>query len=195
VLEIENMLIEAALEEFLEHGYGSASLDRVVKRARVSKTTLYSRYASKEELFRAIVYQQINRINPASLLQVDSHSFSLEEGLKSYANTMLELNLKGEMLGVNRLINSESGRFPELGTAAAERTQLGIDRISRFIADCAKSDGIPCRAPDSVARAFILMIRGWYTHILLTNQKVTKTQRQRWVEEAVHVLVSSRRDW
>lgn len=195
VLEIENRLLEASLEEFLEYGYGRASLDRIVKRARVSKTTLYSRYASKEELFRAIVYQQINNIDPGSLLRVDSDSFNLEDGLKSYANKMLEINLQGEMLGVNRLINSESGRFPELGAASAERTRLGIERISRFIKSCAEADGIPCKAPDSVAKAFILMIRGWYTNVLLTNQQVTTAQRKQWVDEAVHILISARNDW
>jgi len=195
VLELENKLLEVSLNEFLEYGYGGASLTRIVTNASVSKTTLYSRYASKEELFRAIVYQQINRIDPGSLLRVETDDCSLEEGLTTYANKMLEFNLQGDMLGVNRLINSESSRFPELGAAAADRTRLGVERIKGFIQSCAKADGIPCRDPEIVAEVYIYMIRGWYINVMLTNQKITPAKRKQWVDRAVHSLLYDRENW
>lgn len=195
VLEIESTLLSVALDEFLARGYGGASLSRIVEAASISKTTLYSRYASKKDLFQAIIYQQINRIDPGSLLRMDSKAHTLEQGLKVYANKMLELNLQGEMLGVNRLINSESGRFPELGAAASERTRLGVDRITSFIQSSAEADGVPCQNPRTVAEVFILMIRGWYTNVLLTNEAVTPIQRKRWVDGAVNTLLAAREGW
>ncbi|RLT98712.1 TetR/AcrR family transcriptional regulator [Ketobacter sp.] len=207
--ELENHLLAVALAEFLERGYGNASLERIVKNASVSKTTLYSRYPCKEDLFRAVVSQQISRIDPGSYLKsnlqlnsnpkfkskLHSTSHDLENGLKSYANNMLEFSLKPEMLEVNRLINSEASRFPELGLAAAERTQLGVARIQAFIADCAIEDGIPCQDPKAVAEVFIFMIRGWYTNLMLTNQTVTAAERKRWVDRAVHTLLVARAQW
>ncbi|MEE2731981.1 MAG: TetR/AcrR family transcriptional regulator [Pseudomonadota bacterium] len=205
VAELENHLLTVALTEFLERGYGNASLERIVKNASVSKTTLYSRYPSKEDLFRAVVSQQISRIDPGSYLKsnlrlksnlkLNSTSRQLENGLKSYANNMLEFSLKPEMLEVNRLINSEASRFPELGLAASERTRLGIVRIQAFIADCAIEDGIPCQDPKAVAEVFIFMIRGWYTNLMLTNQTVTAAERKRWVDRAVHTLLVARAQW
>lgn len=192
---LENKLLGVALQEFLEYGYGGASMSRIVKVAGVSKTTLYSRFASKEELFRAIIYQQIDQLSPSTALRSDSGPLSLERGLKSYANQMLELSLEGDLLGVNRLIYSESHRFPELGAAMAERATLGIKRISRFIQDCASADGIACKDPEAAAEVFILAIRGWYINVLLTNQKVVPAQREQWVARAVHVLLSDRQNW
>lgn len=195
VLEIENVILEIALGEFLERGYGGASLTRIVEKAGISKTTLYSRYGSKKELFRAIIFSQINRIDPGSLLRIDSMDCNLEQGLKSYANKMLELNLQGEMLAVNKLINSEAGRFPELGAAAAERTRLGVARITDFIERCAQAEGARCNNAELVAQVFIMMLRGWYMNVLLTNEIITTVKRKKWVEGAVHILLSSKESW
>src|SRR3546814_5695128 len=49
--------------EFCTHGYGATSLNQIVRAAGVSKTTLYARFASKNELFRAIMHEQIERID------------------------------------------------------------------------------------------------------------------------------------
>lgn len=195
VAEIENKLLDVALQEFMEHGYGGTSVTKIVKKARVSKTTIYSRFASKQDLFQAIMQKQIERLAPASLLASSTGIPDLEQGLKSYANHMLELSLEDELLGVNRLVYSECHRFPELGAAAAERTRLGIQRISDFIRDCAAYDKIPCKDPESAAEVFILMIRGWYINVVLTNRKVSAKERQQWVDRSIHVLQSSREAW
>lgn len=195
VAALEDRLLAVALSEFLAHGYGGTSMSRIVKVAGVSKTTLYSRFASKDELFRAIVQRQVERASPSSSLQQDGGALDLERGLKSYANHMLELNLQGEMLGVNRLIYSESHRFPELGAAAAERSRAGIERISRFIQDCAHADRVPCRDPQAAAEMFILMLRGWSVSVILTNHDVSAREREQWVDRAVHVLLKRREDW
>ena len=195
VAVIEGRLLSIALQEFLAHGYGGASLTRIVKTAGISKTTLYSRYASKEDLFRAIIQEQIQRMDPATILRPHAGRTDLDKSLKTYADRLLESSLEGDVLAVNRLVTSESHRFPELGVAAAERTQMGIERISGFISACARADGIPCRDPDAVAEAFILMLRGWYVNVMLTNRRVSATERRKWVDRAVHTLLSARAGW
>lgn len=189
---IESKLVEVALNEFLEHGYGGTSMARIVKVAGISKTTLYSRFSSKEQLFRAIVRLQIDNSAPATFLKSD---LGLEQGLKSYANQMVKLNLEGDLLGVNRLIYSESQRFPELGAAAAERTALGVKRISQFILECARNNGGDCKDPDIAAEVFILMLRGWFVNVLLTNREVSVTEREEWIERAVNVLLVDQKRW
>jgi AcrR family transcriptional regulator len=193
--QIENRLLEVALQEFLAHGYGGTSLTQIVKAAGISKTTLYARFGSKEDLFRAIVQQQIARLSAVTALRSRKGPPSLAEGLRAYGNRTLEISLEGELLEVNRLIYSESARFPELGTAAAERSQRGIADVAAFIAGCVESEGIPCRDPHSVATAFIFMLRGWYVDVLLSNRAISVRERQRWVETAVAILLAGRMDW
>jgi AcrR family transcriptional regulator len=192
---IGSNLMVLALREFLAHGYGGTSMARVVKAAGISKATMYSRFSSKEALFRAIMRQQMERM-AASTALISAHGpVDLAGGLKAYANRSLAYSLESDQLAVNRLIYSESHRFPELGAAAAERTQVGIAQISWFIRQRAEADGIPCRDPSAVAEAFTQMLRGWYLNAMLTDREVTASKREKWVEQAVHVLISARSDW
>lgn len=48
-------LLDAALDEFLEHGYGGASTRRVTAAAGVSHGLLFHHYASKAELYAELV--------------------------------------------------------------------------------------------------------------------------------------------
>lgn len=192
---IDSTLLDVALREFLANGYGATSMRRIVQAANISKTTLYSRFASKEQLFRAIMRQQIDRVAAADLLKLRGGTLDLQQGLCAYANRTLELSLSGELLQVNRLIFSESQRFPELGAAAAERTHIGVCQVADFIRDCAEADGVPCRDPNAIAEAFILMIRGWYVSVMLTDARVPAKDRAQWVDKAVHCLIVGRADW
>ena len=48
-------IIDAALEVFAEAGFAGAKLDDIARRAGVSKSALYLYFATKEDLFRAVV--------------------------------------------------------------------------------------------------------------------------------------------
>ena len=55
-----NRIFSAALQEFLEKGYQSASLRNIVKMAGVTTGAFYGYYKSKEELFEALVGKHYN---------------------------------------------------------------------------------------------------------------------------------------
>lgn len=192
---IESELLDGALRAFLHHGYGGTSLTAIVKTLGISKTTLYSRYKSKAALFEAIITQQNTRLAASTALQADGTPLALQDGLLAYAIRSLEMSLEGDLLQVNRLITSESHRFPELGMAAAERTEHGIRQIADFIARHAVHDSIPCRDPAGIAAAFIFMLRGWYVNVMLTNEPVSKTAIKRFATKAVHALMAGRAGW
>jgi AcrR family transcriptional regulator len=192
---IESEVLRGALAAFLRNGYGGTSITQIVKSLGISKTTLYSRYASKAELFQAIIRGQIENLSARALLRSGETAVSLQDGLEAYATHSLETSLKGDFLQINRLIYSESHRFPELGIAASERTEFGIREISEFIADRAVQDGVPCRDATGIASAFIFMLRGWYVNVMLTNEPVSDAAIRRFVQQAVRALTASRAEW
>lgn len=55
-------ICDAASVEFLENGYQSASLRRIVQKAGVTTGAFYGYYKSKEELFDALVEKEYNYI-------------------------------------------------------------------------------------------------------------------------------------
>src|SRR3954454_23357482 len=52
-------LLAAALDLFVERGFASTRLEDVARRAGGSKGTLYLYFANKEELFKAVVRENI----------------------------------------------------------------------------------------------------------------------------------------
>src|ERR687897_2739556 len=55
-------VLDAALELFLERGYDGASMQAVADRAGVTKPVVYACFASKDELFRALLAREEERI-------------------------------------------------------------------------------------------------------------------------------------
>ena len=48
-------ILDAAVVEFEQHGFRRVALEDVARRARVSRTTIYRRFANKDELIAAVI--------------------------------------------------------------------------------------------------------------------------------------------
>ena len=188
VAELESKLLAIALNEFLQHGYGGASMARIVREAGVSKTTLYSRFPSKEHLFRAIVNQQARAL-PPTLTPVRQKRQALPDALKWHAIRMLEFNLRDEVRGIHQLTYSEAHRFPELSNAVVDRVEIGISRIADLIRDSQQDGDTVCEDPEGLAEVFFWVVGGWHLFATLTNRIPSSEERERWLEKAVRVLL------
>lgn len=51
-------ILDAAVVEFEQHGFRRVALDDVARRARVSRTTIYRRFANKDELIAAVIERE-----------------------------------------------------------------------------------------------------------------------------------------
>ncbi|MDE2405588.1 MAG: helix-turn-helix transcriptional regulator [Sphingomonadales bacterium] len=195
VAAIEEVLLGVALKEFLEHGYGGASLARIVRNAGISKTTLWSRYADKAALFRAIMNRQIERMDGDHVLLPDGGKPDLAKGLLSYATHLLNAAVEGEMPAVERLLATEAARFPELGKAAVERTMLVVRQVTDFIRLCTRDDPRPCRDPEGVARQFIGTLVGWHSMQQLACMTASRQKREAYAGRLVELLMAARDAW
>lgn len=194
VAEIENQLLSAALREFVSSGYGGASMRSIAKAAGISRSTLLARFASKEELFQAIMAQQISRMDAGTFLRCDG-DLDLKAGLRAFANRALSFSLEGDLLEVNRLIYSALHHFPELSAAASESTRIGIRLVREFIEQYAAAAKIKCENPGGFAENFVLLLRGWYGFVMLSNQSVSVSEREEWVENMVDGLILGLEAW
>ncbi|OBF28740.1 TetR/AcrR family transcriptional regulator [Mycobacterium sp. ACS4331] len=62
-------ILDAALAEFERHGFRRVALDDVARRAKVSRTTIYRRFAGRDELVAAV----IDRENEGLFLEIAEH--------------------------------------------------------------------------------------------------------------------------
>ncbi|ELI6447010.1 TetR/AcrR family transcriptional regulator [Photobacterium damselae subsp. damselae] len=58
-------IIDAAKEEFIQHGFLAANMDRISAAAEVSKRTLYRHFESKEVLFESVLTIIQDEVNQA----------------------------------------------------------------------------------------------------------------------------------
>lgn len=61
-------IIAAATAEFAQHGIAGARIDRIARAARTSKERLYAYFRSKEDLYAAVVAQELTAIAEATRL-------------------------------------------------------------------------------------------------------------------------------
>ena len=123
-------LLAAAIDLFVERGFASTRLEDVARRAGVSKGTLYLYFENKEELFKAVVR---NNIVPAigdaesSVAEFDGHSGEL---LRSVMMRWWDRIGNNKVSGIIKLVAAESGNFPELATFYQDEV---INRGTRMI--------------------------------------------------------------
>jgi AcrR family transcriptional regulator len=192
---IEEALMSAAFDEFAEHGYAGASLTRIVAQARMSKTTLYSRYPSKEALFKNVMRQQIDAEKPYEILCSCAEPFNIADRLERFAIEILNFSFEPRMFTINRVIVTEVHRFPALAQAAEEKLQRGISRVTHFLQASSATSPHPIANAEAIAEAFIHMIRGWYLQCLFGGTPSTDEQVRIWARKAVRALVCAAPGW
>src|SRR5512134_2633277 len=111
---LNQRLLAAAAERFLQEGFGGTSMNAIAIRARVSKRTLYSRFRNKSALFEAVLCDLLGRLAPIDTLPLEEPA-ELDAALHKVACDMIVTTLKQEFLPVHRLITFEAQRRPELG--------------------------------------------------------------------------------
>ncbi|MGW4743138.1 TetR/AcrR family transcriptional regulator [Nocardia xishanensis] len=59
--EVRKRVLEAALSEFVSKGFASATIDTIAEVAGFTKGAVYSNLGSKDDLFFALLNQQVSR--------------------------------------------------------------------------------------------------------------------------------------
>lgn len=106
-------ILQAAAEVFLEDGFASTSIDRIVERAGVSKRTIYNRYRSKEQIFIDIMKMHFQTLFEKFDISPRTHE-TLEKNLTGLGISLLEMSNTPSVVALLRNISGESQRFPEL---------------------------------------------------------------------------------
>lgn len=107
-------LLAAALNQFVERGYAATRLEDVARHAGVSKGTLYLYFANKEELFKAVVRDNI--VVTIGAAEQDAAAFDGPSG--ELLGTLLMrwwTEIWATPLGgITKLMLAEGNNFPEL---------------------------------------------------------------------------------
>ncbi len=138
-------LLAAALDLFVEKGYAATRVEEVAQRAGVSKGTLFLYFSSKEELFKAVVRENISGRFAEWSDELAVYEGSSEDLVRYCMTSWWERIGSTKASGIPKLMMGEAGNFPELarfyreevlqpGNALIKRIlQRGVDR-GEFVA-------------------------------------------------------------
>lgn len=125
-----DLILKAATEAFLAHGYAGVSIDQIAAQAGVSKPTIYSHFDGKEQLFIAIMNTVCDNFEEP-FLGPDADTEDLAAILLRIADNYTRAILAPGVLAMHRLFVAEAERFPELSRRYYE---VGPRRVHRTLA-------------------------------------------------------------
>ena len=112
----EQLILDAAAEEFAEKGFDGARVDAIAKRAGINKAMLYYRVGDKEELYRRVVLRGQAGFQTAILKAMESTS-TAPETMASILKGITENAAENKLMPsiILRELAGNAKTFPEQG--------------------------------------------------------------------------------
>jgi len=134
-------LLDAALDLFVEKGFSAARVDEVAARAGVSKGTLFLYFESKEDLFKAVVRENIANQFPTWQEEFVAFQGSSADMLRYALLSWWERIGKTRASGITKLVMSEAQNFPEIAQFYQEEVIKPGNAMIRRILERGVSSG------------------------------------------------------
>jgi AcrR family transcriptional regulator len=120
-------LLDAAFEEFAQHGLAGARVDRIAEAAQANKRLIYVYYGNKEQLFDAVRVQRVGALFdgvPFTTADLPGFAGALFDHLLA-SPKLLRLGTWGRLEGAGSPI-AETAQFREKIEAIAQAQQQGV---------------------------------------------------------------------
>jgi AcrR family transcriptional regulator len=113
-------IVAAAFAIFSEKGFAATRLDDIAARAGVSKGAIYLYFATKEDIFRAVVEQGVAP-NLDALQGMAAQSPAFGDLARAFTRMISHTLATTAMGGIVKMVIAEAGNFPELARIWYER--------------------------------------------------------------------------
>ncbi|RCJ20008.1 TetR family transcriptional regulator [Nostoc sp. ATCC 43529] len=187
--EKTEMILDGAMQEFLENGYAAARIDKIAVAAGVSKATIYRRFPDKESLFTELMQQLACKKEIFNSEQIQSAQGDPASFLRSFANRMLDnVGNDPQALTFLRIIIGESGRFPGLARAFVKNIEKPmLESLTQYLASHPELE-----LPDAevAARAFVgTLVHFVILRDIMQSGDLVPMERDRLLDNLVKLII------
>lgn len=125
-----SLILDAALEHFLRHGYVESTVEGIAVEAGVAKRTVYNLFPAKDELFRAVIRRATETSERFVMERVEAEVGGGEVAAEivAFAIEHARTVLAPRVIATRRLLISEAHRFPDLATEYFDRVPSAVMR-------------------------------------------------------------------
>ncbi|WP_250152097.1 TetR/AcrR family transcriptional regulator [Ancylobacter radicis] len=188
-------VIEGARRVFFDKGFDGASMDEVAKAAGVSKATIYAHFASKDELFEALVLSERDR-SAERLFAVDPAVDDIAGVLQHIGMSFMTMMVRPDNIRLVRMVVGVAEKFPRIGHSFFE---AGPCHGGRRMADLLRGEEargrLDLNGEDSVevAHLFLNMCHGNFVKAMMFTgaEPPTAEAIATAVERAVRVFLAA----
>ena len=184
-------LLDRALELFLEKGFELVTIDAIAASVNMAKRSVYARYESKTALFKAAVQRAVERwIVPVEALR-KLESDDLEATLTALAKLRMANAISPAGLRLQRIINTESYRFPEISTLAFEQgTRPTIDFLTQLLRRHTQAGTLKISDPEVAATSFLSMVVGAPARAVVCGKSIDPMTLERRIRFCVQLFLN-----
>ena len=127
-------IVQAAVAEFSENGFAAAKIERIAARAGVAKGTVFVYYPSKDDLFAAVVRENIGPVFGGLDQILTTWNGSMSDLLINFISHLYsDLIDRPERRVVMKILVSEGSRFPQLAEFYHREVMTGARKMIRKI--------------------------------------------------------------
>ncbi len=150
-------IVATARAAFFAQGYGATSMSSIAATVGGSKTTLWSHFRSKEELFAAVVDDIVERYGTALAIDLPADA-PVAATLERFAAALMSTIMSAPIIDLHRLVTGEAGRFPELSAVFWERgPKRGKARLAAYLATAMADGRLRAGDPMRAALQFVAL--------------------------------------
>ncbi|MDO6415320.1 TetR/AcrR family transcriptional regulator [Sphingomonas sp. BIUV-7] len=184
-------IIAIARRMFLERGYAATSMSAIAAELGGSKGTLWAHFASKDALFAAVVTAAAEDFR-SHLIALFQPCGDLEATLLSFARAFTRTLVAPSVLGLHRIVVSESIRHPEIGAIFYENAPFATQTtLARFLEQQVKAGRLEIDDPWAAGRAFLRLCIGPQQQALWGRPVLQSTELDREAGFAVETFLKA----
>jgi TetR/AcrR family transcriptional repressor of mexJK operon len=183
--------VAAAREAFFTHGYAGTTMSSIAATVGGSKTTLWSYFPSKQDLFVAVVDDLVETYGASLEVPMDPDE-AVEDALRRFGHAMMRIVLSPPIIALERLVTGEAGRFPELGPLFYERgPRRGKLKLAAYLAGAMDRGRMRIGDTLAAARQFAMLCHsGCHQQVMLGMiDAPTEAQLSADVEAAIDIFM------
>ncbi|MFW0787253.1 TetR/AcrR family transcriptional regulator [Gordonia sp. CPCC 206044] len=184
-------LLDAALDLFLELGFEQATIEMIAAQVGMNRRTVYARYTDKAALFRAAAQRAIERqvVPPETLADLDEGD--LAGSLEAVARLRVGQVMTPEGLRLQRIINTESFRFPDILSAYyTQSTKPVIDFVAGLFDRAVSTGSIAPTDTALAAQTFMSMVVSGWVRRIVSGREPTPAEFEKRVQFTVDLLLN-----
>jgi len=147
---LHERILRAALEEFLAHGFGAASIEGIARAAQVNKDTIYRQFGAKELLYRTSVRRALQAV-PQPMQAAFTQRGDVAATL---ANAMRQIHQAFTTPAARQITSMtvrQAALFPDLAAAARDDAREYLQPLADYLRELHSSGVLRLDDPEEAA--------------------------------------------